>query len=325
MIDKKHVKCIKKTHCGPFYDNFIVYIHNNEIKTNIYDLRIMNKPIIIKYEEEKLIQYEYFIRIKVRHPFLINILFSFQDYDNLFLISEYANTNFIEFMKLRTFFSKKISTFYISEIILAIEYLHSNDLTYGFFVPKNIFLNDAGHIKLKYDFLNSIIEKKDGIRDFIEYTSPEYIRTKSLGYSSDIWSIGILLYHMMVGYTPFYSESYEKTKCNILEAELTFPKYLDKDSVDLISKILEKDPKERINFNGIKSHAFFKKLDWQRIYKKQEEPPFFFKEIDKYKNATPADLNKIFTTDYYKEQNKDGYGKIFRYFGSMDVENPYVK
>ncbi|EQB60149.1 ribosomal protein s6 kinase [Vairimorpha apis BRL 01] len=325
MIEKKHIKCIKRTHCGPFYDNFIVYIKNDYVKTNICDLRIMNKPIIIKYQEHKLIQYEYYIRIRVRHPFLINILFSFQDYDNLFLVSEYANTNLIEFLKIKNAFSKKVAVFYISELILALEYLHKCDLTYGFLTHDHIFINDNGHIKLKFDFLNSIIEKKDGIKDFIEYTSPEFLKKNEHTIYSDIWSIGIIFYFLLIGYTPFFTGSYDTTRSGILDLNVTFPNYIDKETKILISKCLAKNPKHRLSFKEIKNHTVFKKIDWEKMANKNVEPPFFFDEISKYKDAYPADLDKLYTTDYYKNQKKDGYGKVFRYFGTVDVQNPYVK
>ncbi|KAF5141176.1 ribosomal protein s6 kinase [Vairimorpha ceranae] len=325
MIEKKDVKCIKKTHCGIFYDNFIVYIKNKFVKTNLQELRIMNKPIIIKYEEEKLIQYEYYKRIGLRHPFLVNILFGFQDYDNLYLFSDFANTNFIDFLRLRNVFTKKAAKFYICEIILAVEYLHSKRLTYGFFIFKNIFVNDAGHIKMKYDFLNAILEKRGGVRDFIEYTAPEYILTGIITQSTDIWQIGIILYHMLIGNTPFENDSYDTIKQGILTDDIIFPDFIDSHAKDLICKLLEKDPSKRINFMQIKSHEFFKNVNWDAVYNKELEPPFFFKEVDKYKNASPADLDKIYTSDYYKNQTKDGYGKVFRYFGTVDVEDPYVK
>ncbi|WUR04165.1 cAMP-dependent protein kinase catalytic subunit [Vairimorpha necatrix] len=325
MIEKKDVKCIKKTTCGPFYDNFIIFIKNKFVKTNIFDLRIMNKSIIIKYEEEKLIQYEYYIRIRLRHPFLVNVLFSFQDYDNLFLIMEFANTNFQEFLKIRGTFTKKAAKFYICEIILVIEYLHSRNQTYGFFVSKNIFVNDKGHIKLKYEFLNAIIEKRGGVRDFIDYTAPEYILNGKITQSTDIWQIGILLFHMLVGYTPFNNESYDLTKRAILNQDFSFPEFVDVNSRDLIRKILEKDSTKRINFSEMKKHPFFGDVDWDAVHKQTLEPPFLFDELSKYKNASPADLDKIYTSDYYNEQNKDGYGKAFRYFGRIDADNPFIK
>ncbi|KAF9764806.1 Ribosomal protein S6 kinase beta-1 [Nosema granulosis] len=321
MVEKKNIKCVRKTYVGAFYDTFLIYLTASSEKPKLYYLRIMKKTSIIKYEEEKLIQYEYFVRNKLRHPNLINVLYSFQDYDNLFYISEFAGTNLVQFLKLRILFSKNVSMFYIAETILGIQYMHKNGHTFGFICPKTVWLSRAGHIKLRFDFLNAI-EEKNGINDYIEYTSPEYILKREFTEASDYWGMGILLYYMLTGYTPFYSENREKIIYKVLNEEITFPPTIDETTKDLLLKMLDKDPKKRIVGEEIKQHPFFKSIDWTKLENQKAEPPFFFDGIN-YEEIVCADLDFLYTTDFYPGQ-KDGYGNVFRYFGKVDTQNPYL-
>lgn len=321
MVDKKNIKCIRKTYVGPFWDNYLVYVHVGKQKTKIYYLRIMKKPLIVKYEEEKLIQYEYYVRNRIRHKNIINILYSFQDYDHLYYISEYAAINLVQFLKLRVMFSRKTSIFYIAEIILGIQYLHSKEHVFGFICPKTVLINNKGHIKLRYDFLNAIEDRRNGVNTYIEFTSPEYIFEGKIIKESDYWGIGILLYYMLAGYTPFCADSRDKVVKRIKNEELTFPIFLDDATQDLITKLLEKDPSKRLCGLEIREHPVFKDIDWDELENQTIEPPFIFDDPgdNEYINAK---LNDLYTTDFYPGQ-KDGYGTVFRYFGRMDVQNPY--
>lgn len=321
MVDKKNIKCIRKTYVGPFWDTFLISVQVNGPRPKLYYLRIMKKPSIIKYEEEKLVQYEYFVRNKLRHPNIINLLYSFQDYDNLFYISDYAGTNLVHFLKLRIMFSRKVAMFYIAETILGVQYMHTNGHTFGFVCPKTVWINRRGHVKLRLDFLNSI-EEKNGLQDYIEYTSPEFILNREFNESSDYWGMGVLLYKMLTGYTPFYGETHEKTVGRVINDELTFPKFLDENSKDLLSKMLHKDHRKRIVGENIKKHPFFNGLNWTELEKQNVEPPFFFDDIDEEEYIS-ADLDFLYTTDFYPGQ-KDGYGNVFRYFGKVDTQNPYL-
>lgn len=321
MVDKKNIKCIRKTYVGPFWETFLISVQFKSPKPKMFYMRIMGKPSIIKYEEEKLVQYEYFVRNKLRHPNIINLLYSFQDYDNLFYISDYAGTNLVRFLRHRILFSKKMSMFYVAEIILGIQYMHSKGHTFGFICPKTVWISRKGHIKLRYDFLNSI-EEKNGLQGHIEFTSPEFIINREFNESSDYWGIGIMLYYMLTGYTPFYEESYEKIIGRVINENLTFPKFLDEDSKDLLTRLLHKDHKKRIVGEDVRKHPFFKGLDWKELEKQKVEPPFIFDGLDEEEYIS-ADLDFLYTTDFYPGQ-KDGYGNVFRYFGKVDSQNPYL-
>lgn len=322
MVDKKNIKCIRKTSVGPFWENYLVYVDTYGEDSKLSHLRIMKKSSIIKFEEEKLVQYEYFTRNTLRHPNLVNIYHSFQDYDHLYYISEYAGTSLVSFLKIRGMLTKREAMFYIAEIVSAVQYLHDKGHSFGFISPKLVFINKKGHIKLKFDFMNAIEPKKNGIDEYIEFTSPEYALKRDYNESSDYWGIGIFLYYMLVGRTPFNAQTSKMITEKMISLDISFPDFIDKDSRDLISKLTIKNPKKRLCHKSIRSHAFFKDFDWNKLKNKQINPPFLFNEPRDYEFVS-AGLESLYTTDFYPGQ-KDGYGCVFRYFGRVDTQNPFI-
>eukprot|EP01124_Arcella_intermedia_P006115 TRINITY_DN13585_c0_g4_i1.p1 TRINITY_DN13585_c0_g4~~TRINITY_DN13585_c0_g4_i1.p1 ORF type:complete len:508 (-),score=118.96 TRINITY_DN13585_c0_g4_i1:12-1406(-) len=98
-----------------------------------------------------------------------------------------------------------------------------------------------------------------------EYMSPEILKGEEYGPSTDIWSLGTVLYEALTGLPPFYAEDVQSMYMKIIEAELQFPKDMDEDCKDLLSKMLAKSPKDRIDMAGIKAHPFFSRINWDSI------------------------------------------------------------
>ena len=140
----------------------------------------------------------------VNHPFIIKLNYAFQNNEKLYLVMDYHNGGeLFQQMKNKETFSENEAKFYLSQIILAIEYLHMNKIIYRDLKPENIILDKFGYTKLT-DFGLA----KDGIisDDFAEtlcgttdYLAPEIVRGEKYGKGVDIWCLGILLYEMIFG------------------------------------------------------------------------------------------------------------------------------
>ena len=112
-----------------------------------------------------------------------------------------------------------------------------------------------------------------------EYLAPEIVMNLGHGKAVDWWALGILLYELTVGIPPFYSQNVNEMYRKIQEAPLLFPPNLSNACKDLITKLLERDPKKRMgskddDFKEIQKHAFFKSIDWQKLYNKEIEAPY---------------------------------------------------
>mmetsp|Transcript_11724 Transcript_11724/g.10357 ORF Transcript_11724/g.10357 Transcript_11724/m.10357 type:complete len:259 (+) Transcript_11724:174-950(+) len=184
--------------------------------------------------------------------------------------------------------------FYFSEIILAIEELHSHNIIYRDLKLDNLMIGSDGHIKL-VDFGFAKILNKNKAKTHcgtIDYLSPELIRGVGSDLRSDIWSLGVLLCEMIGGFTPFRSPDPNTLYDNILNCKINWPRNIDKISKDLILNILVVEPEMRYGLEEIKQHMFFVDTDWEMLKDKKIDPPF-----------TP-ELDDKFSLEYFKNDNK---------------------
>ncbi|SCU92213.1 LADA_0F15170g1_1 [Lachancea dasiensis] len=277
-----------------------------ERKTNrLYALKIFSKAEMIKRKKIKRILAEQEILATSNHPFIVTLYHSFQSEDYLYLCMEYCMGG--EFFRaLQTRKTKCINEedarFYSSEVTAAIEYLHLMGFIYRDLKPENILLHKSGHIMLS-DFDLSVQAKDSknpvvkgsaqssmvdtricsgGFRtnSFVgteEYIAPEVIRGNGHTAAVDWWTLGILIYEMLFGFTPFKGDNTNKTFSNVLKNDVNFPNNneVSRSCKDLIRKLLIKNEGKRLGSkfgaSDIKKHPFFKKVQWSLL--RNQEPP----------------------------------------------------
>lgn len=172
--------------------------------------------------------------------------------------------------------------FYISEILIGLEHLHSLEIVYRDLKPENILLDLDGHIRITDFGLSKQFIKKD-IKSYSfcgspEYMSPEMLQGQGHGREVDFYSLGAMLYEMLTGLPPFYDSNRSKMYKNILTDELTVPSYISKLAKDLIQRLLDKVPGTRLgSIEGtleIRSHPWFKGVSWSKVRDKKTIPPY---------------------------------------------------
>lgn len=226
----------------------------------------------------------------VRHPFLIGLRWAFQTKDRLYFVTDYVNGGemFFHLQRDRRF-SELRARFYAAEIVSALEYLHVNvDVVYRDLKPENILLDSAGHIKLtdfglaKEHFHRRNRGRTQTFCGTPEYLAPEILRKESYGFPVDWWCLGSVLYEMLVGLPPFYSKDVNVMYDKILNEKLRFPPYVSIRARSVISGLLHRSPYFRLgtgpnntsNPTVVKSHPFFEGLDWEKLYRREYQPPF---------------------------------------------------
>lgn len=148
-------------------------------------------------------------------------------------------------------FSERVAKFYFAEILVALEYLHENNIFYRDLKPENILLDEEGHIKLT-DFGISRLNfsEKDRSNSFCgspEYMSPEMLNQGRIhGRSLDFYSLGALLFEMLTGLPPYFSENRDEMYRKIIHEELDYPRYLSPMAKSLIKGLLTKDTSQRL-------------------------------------------------------------------------------
>lgn len=190
--------------------------------------------------------------------------------------------------------------FYLAQVAIALQHFHDYNTIYRDLKPENILIDEDGYIKL-CDFGSSLHLKDKGDCQFTgtpEYMSPEMIEGNEHGTCTDWWSFGVLMYELLFGYPPFYDKDQDKMFNLIQLGELKFPSDIKVSShaIDLMKKLLERNPNKRIGINGaqdIEKHNFFGSfsISFKAIKDKKITPPFKMDKLsfEEKKEATNFD------------------------------------
>ncbi|KAH7040128.1 protein kinase NRC-2 [Microdochium trichocladiopsis] len=291
-----------------------VYLVKEKKSSRLYAMKVLSKKEMIKRNKIKRALAEQEILATSNHPFIVTLYHSFQSEDHLYLCMEYCSGG--EFFRaLQTRPGKCIpeddARFYAAEVTAALEYLHLMGFIYRDLKPENILLHQSGHIMLSdFDLSKQsdpggkptmimgkngastsslpTIDTKSCIANFRtnsfvgteEYIAPEVIKGSGHTSAVDWWTLGILIYEMLYGTTPFKGKNRNATFANILREEIPFPEHSGSPQISnlcksLIRKLLIKDETRRLGARAgasdIKAHPFFRQTQWALI--RHMKPP----------------------------------------------------
>jgi serine/threonine protein kinase len=221
------------------------------------------------------------------HPFILGLDFAFLKGKSTFLVSKFmpGGDLFLHMQNNGGSFSEEAVRFYGTEIILALEHLHSMNILHRDIKPENVLLDENGHIKLADMGLSKKLDSKTGRTRTMcgtdTYLPPEMVcrHPNGHGLAVDMWQLGCILFELRAGYPPFYipQSTQKSTHQRILYQPVRYPNNISKDFRALLTGLLEKKQEDRLGFIGgiqeVKKHEFFKNVDWDKVYKKQITPP----------------------------------------------------
>ena len=249
----------------------------------IYVMKILKKNEIIKQKQVDHVYSEFNILSMLKHPFIVQLIgYNFEDPKHIYFILEYIQGGeLFSLLRNKVTFPVSQTKFYIAHIITIFEYLHSKNIVYRDLKPENILINKNGYLKLTDFGFAKILdnEKTYTLCGTPEYLAPEIILNKGHGKAVDWWTLGILLYEMLVGIDPFSDDDPMKTYQKILKGKINFPKTIDKDAKSLIKHLLTQDTSKRYGClkNGVKdilNHRFFNGFDWKNFVYLTLTPPY---------------------------------------------------
>ncbi|CUM48857.1 unnamed protein product [Debaryomyces tyrocola] len=273
-----------------------------------YAIKVLKKQQVVKMKQVEHTNDERRMLKLVEHPFLIRMWGTFQDSRNLFMVMDYIEGGeLFSLLRKSQRFPNPVAKFYAAEVTLAIEYLHSHDIIYRDLKPENILLDRNGHIKITdFGFAKEVSTVTWTLCGTPDYIAPEVITTKPYNKSVDWWSLGVLIFEMLAGYTPFYDSTPMKTYEKILSGKIHFPSFMGPDVIDLLSKLITADLTRRLGnlMNGpsdIRNHPWFQEVVWEKLLAKDIETP--------YEPPITAGVGDSSLFDHYPEEKLD-YGTV---------------
>jgi len=246
-----------------------------------YALKTLKKAAIIKMKQVDHIMSEKQILSEMSHPFIVNLYGTFHDFQYIHMVLEYVvGGEFFTHLRKAGRFDNDQSCFYASQITAIFEYCHSRNIVYRDLKPENILISADGYCKLTdFGFAKVIEHRTYTLCGTPEYIAPEVLLNKGHGKPVDWWTLGILIYEMIVGYPPFVDEDPMGIYQKILSGKIIFPKLFDKHGKALVKRLLTPDLGKRYGnlkngVDDIKQHKWFKDINWQNLLAKQIPAPF---------------------------------------------------
>lgn len=238
-----------------------------------YAMKVVNKGKLIDHKKRHHTLTERYCLAELNSPFVVKLHYAFQTSDKLYFALDFMQGGELFYhLKKQSRFTEETAKFYAAEVLLGLEDVHSQGYIYRDLKPENILLDKEGHVKLA-DF-NLATKPEDEINKKTvcgtpEYISPEVLNGKEQNLQLDYWGLGILLYEMLEGKSPFYSKSIDKLFRNISKAKYSVPDRFSPSAKDLVVKLLDPCPETRLsNSEQIKLHPFFKGINWDLLRSK---------------------------------------------------------
>ncbi|KAK2533763.1 ribosomal protein S6 kinase alpha-3 isoform X1 [Columba livia] len=281
--DPSQFELLKVLGQGSFGKVFLVKKISGSDARQLYAMKVLKKATL-KVRDRVRTKMERDILVEVNHPFIVKLHYAFQTEGKLYLILDFLRGGdlFTRLSK-EVMFTEDDVKFYLAELALALDHLHSLGIIYRDLKPENILLDEEGHIKLTdFGLSKESIDHEKKAYSFcgtVEYMAPEVVNRRGHTQSADWWSFGVLMFEMLTGTLPFQGKDRKETMTMILKAKLGMPQFLSPEAQSLLRMLFKRNPANRLGagpdgVEEIKRHAFFSKIDWNKLYRREIHPPF---------------------------------------------------
>ena len=296
----------------------------------------MSKVKIIDKKSEKCIKAEREFLSKLHHPFIVNMICAFQDYENLYLVMDLLTGGDLRYHYCRIRrFTEEETKFFTSCLLLGLEYIHSNNIIHRDIKPENLVCDQNGYIRIT-DFGIAKNNKGDNSTETSGtpgYMAPEILLGKNYTFTVDFFAIGVVGYEFLMGKRPYNGNNRKQIKNLVLKSQIKIDKEKvdwSEESVDFINRCLKRKESRRLGYTDgikeLKSHKWFEGFDWDALYNKTLSAPFIPKKDGNYDKSyceLEENCGKDTKTRYASYTNRKNYENLF--FGYTYVNLDLVR
>eukprot|EP00586_Coscinodiscus_wailesii_P001764 CAMPEP_0172492228 /NCGR_PEP_ID=MMETSP1066-20121228/23288_1 /TAXON_ID=671091 /ORGANISM="Coscinodiscus wailesii, Strain CCMP2513" /LENGTH=749 /DNA_ID=CAMNT_0013261719 /DNA_START=114 /DNA_END=2363 /DNA_ORIENTATION=+ len=292
-VDPDDITICKDLGSGSFGNVSLVYHKTDE---EFYALKEQKKQQLVNSNLALSVIREKNIMASIKHPFIINLVSTFQTQDSLYMM-----LGVIQGGELYDFIypegrdpgipDRTWIPFYTACIFESLSHCHSLCIAYRDLKPENIMLDKFGYcVLIDFGFAKVVMDKTFTMCGTPEYLAPEVLLQKGYNQSVDDWGLAILIYEMFAGHTPFYKTNIGEMDLfrGIVRCRFGFPSYgeFTPTSRDIISKVLMRNPAIRLGGlahgnSDIRNHEYFASIDWEKLLKREYEAPYL-PEVEDY-------------------------------------------
>uniref|UniRef100_A0A8C1J7W8 protein kinase C n=1 Tax=Cyprinus carpio TaxID=7962 RepID=A0A8C1J7W8_CYPCA len=252
----------------------------------LYAIKALKKGDVVTRDEVDSLMCEkrIFETINVsRHPFLVNLYGCFQTLDHVCFVMEYSPGGDLMTHIHNSIFSERQARFYSACVLLGLEFLHQNRIVYRDLKLDNLLMDSDGFVRIAdFGLCKEGMGHGDRTSTFCgtpEFLAPEVLTDSMYTRAVDWWGLGVLIYEMLVGESPFPGDDEEEVFDSIVNDEVRYPRFMSPESVSIIQKLLQKNPEKRLgageqDANEVKRHRFFQGIEWEALLAKRVKPPF---------------------------------------------------
>jgi novel protein kinase C epsilon type len=252
----------------------------------VFAIKVLKKSVISRDDDvECILTEKRVLAMASNHPFLTALHSCFQTKDCLYFVMEYVNGGDLMFQIQRSRkFDEARSRFYSAEIVSALLFLHKQGIIYRDLKLDNVLLDSEGHVKVAdFGMCKENIIDGTTTNTFCgtpDYIAPEILQEQNYGASVDWWALGVLMYEMMAGQPPFEADNEDDLFDSILHDDVLYPVWLSREAASILRGFLTKSMSKRLGCQpgagekAIKTHPFFRSIDWIALDAKQIKPPF---------------------------------------------------
>ncbi|XP_064457993.1 serine/threonine-protein kinase N2-like isoform X1 [Ornithodoros turicata] len=251
-----------------------------------FAIKALKKGDIIARDELESLMAEkriFEVANSVRHPFLVNLFACFQTGNHVCFVMEYACGGDLMMHIHTDIFPEPRAAFYAACVVLGLQFLHENKIIYRDLKLDNLLLDTEGYVKIA-DF--GLCKEGMGYGDRTgtfcgtpEFLAPEVLTETSYTRAVDWWGLGVLIFEMLVGESPFPGDDEEEVFDSIVHDEVRYPRFLSIEAIAIMRRLLRKNPEKRLGTSekdaeDVKKQAFFRNIQWEDLLLKKVKPPF---------------------------------------------------